>query len=225
MWPDVPPYAVSPAPTYTQSTPHTEGANSSLSLSRHLVTHASTHSTAYSTLYGCSSALPRPLPTACSYIWLSFSNLLSPTMFILSKSLLAVSILHVCKSFLNPLLSTKVCYSLYFLTPFSHAQKAHLYSTPFYPRFSPCKIFIISFLHLCPQLQQREINFYPFLAKTSHCSGISLIHSSILLCLEPQSAQSTADGSPVCCDLYFYPPLSNKCRDVGRSRDSWSSLP
>lgn len=195
MWPDVPPYAVLPAPTYTQSTVHTEGANSSLSLPRHLVTHASTHSTADSIYMAVHQLCPRPLPTACSYIWLSFSNLLSPTMFILLKFSLAGSVLHGLIPKPSPFLSMCVYYSFYFLTPFSHTQKAHLYSSTFYPRLSPCKTFIISILHLCPQLQQREINFYPFPAKkTSHSSGISLAHSSILLCLEPQSAQPTADG-------------------------------
>lgn len=174
MWPDVPPYAVSPAPTYTQSTVHTEGANSSLSLPRHLVTHASTHSTADSTLYGCSSAVPK---TPAHYLLLHltvFYNLLSPTMFILLKSSLAASILHGFIPKPSPFLSTCVYSSLYFLTPFSHTQKVHLYSTTFHPRFSPCKTFIISILHLCPQLQQREMNFYPFPAKKHHIPQASL---------------------------------------------------
>lgn len=135
---------------------------------------------------------PRPLPTACSYIWLSFSNLLIPTMFILLKSSLAVSILHVFIPKPSPFLSMCVYHSLYFLTPFSHTQKAHLYSTSFYPRFSPCKTFIISILHLCPQLQQREINFYPFPAK--HITFLRHLSNSSILCLESKSAQPTADG-------------------------------
>lgn len=169
---------------------------------------------------------PRPSPTACSYIWLSFSNLPSPTMLILLKSLLAVSILHLFIPKPSPFLSMWACYSLYWHTPFSHTQRAHLYSTTFYPRFSLCKTFIISILHLCPQSQQSEINFYPFSAKMSHSSGVSLTHSSMLLGPTKCTAHCRWVTSTVCCDLYFYPPVPNKCREMRaeRSTDSWSSL-
>lgn len=138
---------------------------------------------------------PRPLPTVCSYIWLSFSNLLSPTMFILLKSLLAVSILYVLIPKLSPLLSMWVCYSLCFHTAFSHTRRVHLYSATFYPRFSPCKTFIISILHLCPQLQWREIYFYLLPAKKSHIpqASLSLQHSAMSRA-KKVAAQPTADG-------------------------------
>lgn len=142
------------------------------------LTHPSAHSTEYSTSYACSSALPGHSSTSSLYIWLSFSNLLSPTTFILSKSLFAVSILHLFIH--NPncsaLLFMWTWHSLHFHTPFSHTQRTHLSSTTFYPRFS---LFIISILHLCPQLQQSEINFTQSQWTVSHWVILECLSNSL----------------------------------------------
>lgn len=97
-------------------------------------------------LFISSAQDPRPL------LALTFDCLLAicpapPCSFSWNLYLLSLSCIY---SFLNPLLSMWACYSLYFHTPFSHTQRAHLYSSTFYPRFSPCKTLITSILHLCP---------------------------------------------------------------------------
>lgn len=106
-------------------------------------------------LFISSAQDPRPL------LALTFDCLLAicsapPCSFSQNLYLLSSSYTYL---FLDPLLSIWVCYSPYFHIPFPHTQRVHLHSTTFYPRFSPCKTFIISILHLCPQLQRREIYF------------------------------------------------------------------
>lgn len=162
---------------------------------------------------------PRPSPTACSYIWLSFSNLPSPTMLILLKSLLAVSILHLFIPKPSSFLSMWACYSLYWHTPFSHTQRAHLYSTTFYPRFSLCKTFIISILHLCPQSQQSEINFYPFSAK--NVTFLRRLSNSLQHAARANKVHSPLQMGNLTCLLW--PLFLSSCskqmqRDAGRKK-------
>lgn len=202
---------------HTHGTQHTEGANSSLSFSRHLVTHPSAHSTEYLLHTSVHLLCPGPSPTSSPYIWLYFSDLLSPNMFVLSKSLFAISILHlfIPNPNLSPFLSMWTRHGLCFHTPFSHAQSSHLSSTTFYPRFSPHTTFSITILHLCPQLQQSEINFYPFSVHNvtlGHSSSAPLTHSSVQLSLgqTKRTAHCRRVALPVFCDLYLYPRVLSK---------------
>lgn len=147
---------------------------------------------------------PRPLPTACSYIWLSFSNLLSPTMYILLKSLFAVSILHVFipKPSPFPFLCESAIASI--STHLSPTYKELTYTPlPFTPDSALVSFLSPSFTFVPSCSEERSTFTY------SQQKNIALLrhlsHSSILLCLEPTkcTAHCRWVTSPACCDLYF----------------------
>lgn len=168
---------------------------------------------------------PRPSPTACSYIWLSFSNLPSPTMLILLKSLLAVSILHLFIPKPSPFLCEPAIASID--THLSPTPKELTYTPlPFIPHSAFVRLLLFPSFTFVLSHSKVRLTFTHSQQKMSHSSGVSLTHSSMLLGPTKCTAHCRWVTSPVCCDLYFYPPVPNKCREMRaeRSTDSWSSL-
>lgn len=74
MWPDIPPYAVSPVLTRS----HREAARSPAS-PRHVLTHPFAHSAECSAPHACSSALFKASYASSASIQLCVSDLFSPT--------------------------------------------------------------------------------------------------------------------------------------------------
>lgn len=133
MWPDIPPYAVSPVLTRS----HTEAARSPAS-PRHVLTHPFAHSAECSAPHACSSALFKASYASSASIQLCFSDLVSPTCSVsLNLYLQPLSYTYPLRS-LTSLLSFLREYDVaYFAIPFTYAQRTHLSFPPILNPYTP----------------------------------------------------------------------------------------